>query len=286
MGGGDDAVSVVAPSVTAITNVSIDHVRWLGRTREQIGARKAGILRPGIPVVYGEQFPPATVTDHAAQVGAPWFGLKRDFGHERSAAGWDWWGGALRVEGLPRPPRWSDGQQANADAAMMALSLLPAPVRPRLADVAPAVAEAGLPGRQQFLPGPVERVLDVAHNLAATRSLRDVLRAWPAAGRTFAVFAMLGDKDVEAVVGCMRGLVDRWFVGGIDASRGISAATLASRMSAIIAGGEISTHDDVGSAYRAALAEASSGDRVVVWGSFHTVASALRVERAHRPGED
>ena len=286
MGGLHDAVNVIEPSVTLITNVAIDHRGWLGDTREQIGVKKAGIMRPGVPVVIGESGPPASVMLHAERLEAPVYRLGVDFGYQLGERSWSWWGDTHRVEGLGRPLEWPDCQFDNAAAALMTLSLVPESLRGRLSEIASTVVGVTLPGRLQVVRGSVERVFDVAHNLAASQALHRTLLAQPVKGRTLGVFAMLGDKDVEAVVALMGPLIDRWHVGGLRGPRGISAASLVARMSAVRDPVEVVMHECISTAYRTALSAASPGDRVVVWGSFHTVAAAIRVESTRRHGEN
>jgi hypothetical protein len=89
------------------------------------------------------------------------------------------------------------------------------------------------------------------------------------AGRTIAVCAMLGDKDVESVIGELRGAVDLWYAAGTDGARGLTASELAARAaSARVA---MQTSSDLGAAMHDAMTVATPNDRIIVFGSFHTV---------------
>jgi dihydrofolate synthase/folylpolyglutamate synthase len=128
------------------------------------------------------------------------------------------------------------------------------------------------------VPGPVEWILDVAHNEPAARVFADHLAARPASGKTIAVVGILGDKDSEAISSLLKPWVDRWIVCTLHEPRGLPAQDLAKRMKA---GGGLddSTVQLAGSAeegFAAAKALAVPGDRVVVFGGFNIVGSALR----------
>jgi dihydrofolate synthase/folylpolyglutamate synthase len=120
-----------------------------------------------------------------------------------------------------------------------------------------------------------EWVLDVAHNPEAARNLAANLRAHPLPGRTVAVLGMLADKDVAGVLAPLSAVIDDWRVASLDSPRGARAQQLAMQLSAIGVTA-LHVHDDVAAACRAAQRSAGAGDRVLVFGSFHTVEQALR----------
>ena len=124
--------------------------------------------------------------------------------------------------------------------------------------------------------GPVETVFDVGHNPDAARVLSDNLRAFPVAGRSFAVLGMFKDKAVEEVVRALAGRFDRWYLGGLDGPRGQDAVTLAARVRSVLPDVELAESPGVAAAYAAAMSAARSGDRVVVFGSFQTVGAVLK----------
>ena len=281
MGGRDDAVNVFDPDVALVTNVGIDHVRWLGSTREEIASHKAGILRAGKPVVYGGRGPPAALCARAAALEAPLHRLGREFAAEVRDGSWSWRAGAVLYPDLPAPslngPFWYD----NAAAAIMAMRLLPRRLRAGPRHVAQAVAGVALPARQQVLAGEVEKIIDVAHNFDAVRALRSALRDRGTRGRTLSVFSMLKDKDIAGATACMRGVIDGWFVSGLPGPRGLDVYALSARMAP---GLRPSLHRDIEGAYRAACEAARPGDRIVVWGSFHAARAALRSESPRTGG--
>jgi dihydrofolate synthase/folylpolyglutamate synthase len=145
------------------------------------------------------------------------------------------------------------------------------------------LASVTLTGRFTVLPGRPATVLDVAHNPHAAKALADTLGAMGFFPRTFAVFAMLKDKDIGGVVDAMRERVERWYVAGLPGPRGGTAGTLRERLiGAGVQAGEIVACEDVEHAWHAARAAASDADRIVVFGSFLTVAAVLSMTESGR----
>jgi dihydrofolate synthase/folylpolyglutamate synthase len=284
LGGRLDAVNIVDPDVAVITTVDLDHQDWLGNDREAIGQEKAGIARAWKPLVLGEDDPPASVLRHAYAVGASAVRANCDFFFElMPVAGneeprWRWREVGWEVE-LPLPRLAAPAQLRNAATAIAALRALHRPV-PKAA-IAQGIATAHVPGRMQRLEREhVTIVLDVAHNPQAAGELAQWLLANPIPGRTFAVFAALGDKDLHGVVAALNGQVDGWLLAGIDDAgpRGLAVGDFAHRLAGTAAA-DGAAYATAREALPAALEQAAPGDRILVFGSFHTVAAALQVLR-------
>jgi dihydrofolate synthase / folylpolyglutamate synthase len=275
LGGRLDAVNILDADVALVTSIDIDHSAWLGDDRDSIGREKAGIFRAGRPAVCGDPAPPASVAFVARALGALWHGRDEAFGYRRGEQDWTWWDREREYPGLPLPALPGDHQLDNAAAVIQALVCLEARLPVSRAALEQGLREVCLAGRFQRLPGPVERVLDVAHNPQGGRMLARTLAAQPIAGRTHLVLAMLADKDVVAFVAPLLARADRWYLGGLEAPRGLSAAALRERLAALLPEGAVTLGRDVPDAYRAAMAQARPGDRVVVCGSFHTVAAVM-----------
>jgi len=133
-----------------------------------------------------------------------------------------------------------------------------------------------LAGRLQVLPGRPAVVLDVAHNPHAARALADGLLEMGFFAKTIAVFAMLSDKDFGAVIDALRGRVDEWFVASVATERAAPAARLAEALAARGLAAATRSFATVPLALAAALREAGPDDRICVFGSFFTVADAMR----------
>ena len=280
LGGRLDAVNIVDADVAVITTVDLDHQDWLGNDREAIGREKAGIARAWHPLILGEDAPPASILDHAYHIGASAVRAGCDFFFEPiDAMHWRWREVGCELE-LPQPRLAAPAQLRNAATAIAALRALDRPV-PEAA-FAHGIAEAFIPGRlQRFERDGREIVVDVAHNPQAARELAAWLRAEPPEGATLAVFAALSDKDVAGVVSALDAQVDRWFLAGLaDAGpRGGDVDACAARLADTPAArGE--RHETVEDALHAALTQARAGDRILVFGSFHTAAAVLQVLQA------
>ena len=276
LGGRLDAVNIVDADVAVVTTVDIDHTDWLGNEREAIGFEKAGIARAWKPLVLGEDDPPASVLRHAYAIGASAIRANCDFLFEPiDAAHWRWREPGFELA-LPMPRLSAPVQVRNAATAIAALRASGLAI-PDQAWVR-GIAEAGVPGRlQAFERDGVEIVVDVAHNPQAAGELAAWLDAHPPAGRVFAVFAALADKDVAGIVARLAPCVDRWWIAGLEDAgpRGQGVDALAAVLADTTASMAIRNRD-VAAALADARAQARPGDRVLVFGSFHTAAAALQ----------
>jgi len=279
LGGRLDATNLVDADVAVITTVDLDHQDWLGADREAIGAEKAGIARAWKPLVLGDDDPPASVLRHAYALGASALRIGCDFFFEPVDAGHWRWREVGHALDLPRPALAAPVQLRNAAVAIAVVRALDLDIDD--AAIARGVVAARLPGRlQQFRRDGVEIAIDVGHNPQAARALADWLHATPAAGRTHAVYAALGDKDAATVVAAFDGLVDAWWLGGSlgAGARGIDVQALAARLSGSSAG-QGTQSPDPAAALAAALQSAVPGDRILAFGSFHAAEEALRALR-------
>ncbi len=283
MGGRLDASNTVDADCGLIVSIDLDHREWLGDDREAIGREKAGIVRRGKPVVIADREVPRSVLAHAAAEGAVPFLIGRDFDYVRvrEAGGdangnraWRRVGGANDSTVLPLPPFGGDEQYGNAAACAAVVERLGAALPVRDAALANGIRHAYLRGRlERHSVDGVDWVFDVAHNPAAAGVLASALVRLPKAARTFVVFTGMRDKDLAGVFAPFVTWVDGWFVTQANAERGATGAELREILLALGARGA-ETAVDVAAACAAARAAAASGDRVLVFGSFHTVGAA------------
>jgi dihydrofolate synthase/folylpolyglutamate synthase len=276
MGGRLDAVNLVDADVPVVVSVGLDHMEWLGPDVESIGREKAGIFRAGRPAVVGMRTPPRSVVDAAAAIGASLKLVGRDFyGAPASDGTWDYRDGDGRLDGLPMPALAGAAQVGNAAVALAAVRSLGSRLSLDRAGIERGLREVRLPGRFQRVAssGGFEWLLDVAHNPDSARVLAANLERFPVPGRTIAVCGMLEDKDVESVLGLLDPVIDAWVAAGTEGPRGLDDASLAARASSV--GVTMRPGGPVATAMRTAAAMAREGDRVVVFGSFHTVGPAL-----------
>ena len=285
LGGRLDAVNVIDADVAVVTAIDIDHVDYLGPTREDIGREKAGIFRAGNPAICGDTDPPRSLVAHAAAVGAPLWRIGHDYAYRASGNQWSYRGPGGSRYGLPIPALRGAYQLANAATALAATD----GARERLPVSAGAVrgglVGVELAGRFQVLPGRPTTVLDVAHNPQAARAFAATLGDMGFHPRTHAVFAMLADKDIDGVVAAVALRVDTWFVAPLPGRRGASAARIAQAIEdAGVSAQSIHTFDDVQQAFAAAQERANEADRIAAFGSFLTVAAVLAAARSQRSG--
>lgn len=281
LGGRLDAVNIYDADAAIVTGIALDHTDWLGPTREHIGFEKAGIFRPGRPALCADRQPPQSLLDHAAAIGADLKLIGRDFGFEKSAEDrlqWRYWskqGDAMQRRSLAFPGLRGSAQLANASVVLATLDALKDRLPVTMGGIRRGLIETELPGRFQVLPGQPTVVLDVAHNPQAATVLADNLGNMGFFDRTHAVVGMLGDKDIAATLAALKGKVDYWHLADLAVPRGASAATLATAVAGL--GGEVVCHADPAIAYGKALEQAADNDRILVFGSFYTVADVLRL---------
>ena len=274
LGGRLDAVNIVDADVAVVTSVDLDHMDYLGTTRESIGREKAGIFRSGRPAVCGDPDPPRALIEHAREIGAPLLRFGIDFDFVAEGMQWRYRGPGGERYGLPIPALRGAHQLGNAAIALTALDLL----RDRLPVAGGAIREGlvtvDLPGRFQVLPGRPTIVLDVAHNPHAARVLAAALGSMGFHPETYAVFGMLADKDIRGVIEAVRPRIDKWYIATLPSSRGASVDALATHLRAIgIEDAAVRTFDTIAAAYRAARDAAGEADRIAIFGSFLTVAA-------------
>jgi len=290
LGGRLDAVNVFEPDCAIVTSVAMDHMDYLGDTREAIGFEKAGIFRPGKPAVCGDPQPPRSLLDHAAAIGAELWVSGRDFGFGGDKQQWGYWrfaappaaGKLVRRGGLAYPALRGANQLLNASAVLTALDCLKDRLPTSMQAVRQGLMLVELAGRFQVLPGQPTVVLDVAHNPQAVGVLAENLGNMGYFPETWAVVGMLGDKDVAGALSLIRGRVDHWLLAALPGPRGLSAADLADRLAAAGIHGDVRTYASPAEAFIAAREGVGAGDRIAVFGSFLTVADVLALLQAER----
>jgi dihydrofolate synthase/folylpolyglutamate synthase len=278
LGGRLDAVNMIDPDCAVITSVDLDHMDYLGPDREAIGAEKAGILRTGRPAVVSDPVPPQSVIDRATEIGADLWRLGHDFNFSGDQQQWAWAGRGRRYAGLAYPALRGANQLINASGVLAALESLRSRVPVTAQAVRNGLAMVELPGRFQVVPGQPVLVLDVAHNPHSVAALTANLDAQGFYPVTHAVFGAMADKDLEAMFRKIGPLVDRWYFTDLPIARAETAQGLAARWQAQQPASKVpvSIHASPMEAFAAAVAAANPTDRIVVFGSFHTVGGVLR----------
>jgi len=280
MGGRLDTVNIVDADVALITEIGLDHQQWLGHDVEAIGREKAGIMRAGKPVVSSGVRPPASLALMATQTGATLVQLGRQFGFEQRADGWDWlpldstFACDSAVETLPLPAA-SRIQVQNAAGAIAAVQLASAKLPVDPGQIRSGLGSVVLPGRCQLFEGQPRRLFDVSHNADGLTVLADYLARLEPGGRVIAVFSMLADKNADAALARIAGLVDEWYVAPVDNERSASAPELETAIRQH-SSADVTQCGNIVEAMDRAGGMAHGEDLVVAFGSFYAVGDIMR----------
>ncbi len=278
LGGRLDAVNLIDADCAVITSIDLDHTALLGNDRETIGLEKAGIMRAGKSVVLSDPVPPSTIIQHAKDLGADLWLLGQDFNFSGDQLQWSWAGRGRRYSGLAYPALRGANQLLNASGVLAAVEIM----RPTLPVTAQAIrnglAMVELTGRFQIVPGEPVLVLDVAHNphsVAALAANLDAMGFYPC---THAVFGAMADKDLASMLTKILPMVDAWYFTDLPLARATTAAQLAESWRAMNTRHDVkaSQHVSPEKALEAAIAAAGPTDRILVFGSFHTVGGVLQ----------
>jgi dihydrofolate synthase / folylpolyglutamate synthase len=279
LGGRLDAVNAIDADCSIVTCVDIDHAAILGSTREAIGIEKAHIYRAGKPAICVDPVPPQSLLDYAKQIGADLWLFGRDFNFSGDRQQWSYGGRTVRRNSMAYPALRGANQLLNASGALAALEAL----RERLPVSAQAVRQGlslvEIPGRFQVLAGRPVVVLDVAHNPHAAAHLSVNLDQMGFFPYTYAVFGMLADKDIESVIHHLKSKIDHWLVCDLSGPRASSSDSLAAKLAlcGVIEDAEHSIEQFKSPRLALARARERAGenDRILVFGSFLTVADVL-----------
>ena len=286
LGGRLDAVNVIDADVAIVTSVDIDHTDYLGDTREAIGFEKAGIFRPGKAAICSDPVPPQSLIDHAAAIGADLWLMGRDFNYSGDKQQWNYGGREQRRNSLAYPSLRGANQILNATAVLAALEVLRLKLPVGAQEVRTGLVTVELPGRFQVLPGRPSVILDVAHNPHAAAALNQNLGNMGFHPYTYAVFGSMHDKDIDGVLAAMSEHVDHWCLAGLPSPRAATASELAAKVQIMLedkpdsSEHTVSIFDDPAQAFANAMSRAGENDRIVVFGSFLTVAGVMKARKS------
>ena len=282
LGGRLDVVNVIAPDLAVITNVGIDHVEWLGNTREKIAIEKAGILRDNLTLVYGETDMPSTIPPLVAKHHANLlqYGNHYNYQHADNSVTWQYSNSAVTLS-LPLP-KLSLHNTATAITAVLASPLTI--TQAHLQAALPKVVLAGRFDTRQLLER--QWVFDVAHNEHGMQFLlkqftpfaQSYQRQHPTA-KLHLVLSMLADKAIEPVLVQLQQFsqsvmpIDSVHSGVIDHPRASDKARLTALLPNYF--NPVYIHDDLNLATQSAIAHSRPNDIILVCGSFYTISSVL-----------
>ena len=278
LGGRLDAVNIIDADIAIISSIGIDHVNWLGATREAIGAEKAGVFRPHVPAIVGDPQPPESVLTHANQIGAKLYCLGKEFGFHKTTAAetWAWWMGHRVIEHLPAPKLKGEHQFRNAAAVILATQLMAErlPITQQALDF--GLQHVELAGRFQLIRRDNRLVLlDVGHNPEAVTTLAAYLADYFPNQQIHAVFAMMKDKDIIGVLNIMKPRVKHWFFSPLTNARASVESSMREFFLQLNMTNVSFGFNNFTEAFEAAKSQTQADDVILVFGSFFLISDCL-----------
>ncbi|GBL32567.1 bifunctional protein FolC [Methylophilaceae bacterium] len=277
LGGRLDAVNVFDADCAIVTTVDLDHMDYLGHTREAIGFEKAGIYRTEKTAICGDFDPPQSLINYAEFIHADLKIIGKDFGYEAHHDSFDFLIDSTFVMNLPLPKLQGDFQLANATNALMAVKAMEDKLPLTEISIQKGITLTLLPGRFQEVKKMPSLIFDVAHNPQAARSLSHNLKTHVVPGKTIAVFSILKDKDIFGVINVLNLDIDDWFIAEIQNERAASIETISNTIQKINPSAHIEAFRNIQEAYQFASKEVTRNDRIIVFGSFFTVADIMKI---------
>ncbi len=279
LGGHLDAVNILNTDLAIVSSIGIDHVQWLGTTRESIGLEKAGIFRSHRPAICGEEEPPESLVKYAQELDSKLYLINKDYSYHRNEnQTWSFNSSKLNWENLPIPSLYGDTQVSNAATALMGLLSIDNKMPVTRQSVDRGLNNINLLGRFQRISNSREIILDVAHNLDSAKVMVKNLQDLDPVAKTYAVFAVLADKDVDGIIDSVKGLIDKWFISQLDTERTLNCKKLQKILKQNCPDCNVQDYPSISEAYLAAKQAAGNSSRIVVFGSFLTVAEVLSIE--------
>lgn len=270
LGGRLDAVNILDADLAIVTSIDIDHADWLGDTHEKIAFEKAGIFRNNKPAICGDFNPPQSLIEYANSIGSQLYSQNKNFGYKENATSWSWWSEKTDFEQLPLPQLLLQ----NMSTVLMGVELLSSQLPVQRKTIDDVMKNISLPGRIQIIPDNITTICDVSHNPASVSIFSKYLKKHPISGKSYAVFSMLGDKDISATLSLIKNDIDIWHVASLQCDRAASQVLLTQHF--------FQNHiqnvlwfDSIKKAYDFTKTQAKLQDRIIIFGSFHTVAEAI-----------
>ncbi len=279
LGGRLDAVNIVESDIALVTSVELDHMQWLGSTRNEIGREKAGVFRKNKTAIYGGINPPPSVLAKARELRTNFLLRGKDYKFTIEGENLIYNFGDISLQ-LPKLHLHPDSIAVALTCVYSLKEFLPI----RDSAVISGAGSASLPGRYQVISGPVTQLFDVAHNPDSVRYLAEKLCADNRYKNNYAVFSMLKDKDIKGAIDNIKNMISEWFVAPIKVDRVMlsphkveRSATLDILGQAFDEAGVNNYHifSNLKEAYQGALAKSGKQDRIIVFGSFYTVSELL-----------
>ncbi len=268
LGGRDDAVNIIDPTLAIITNIELDHGQWLGNDRESIAAIKAGIFREGITAIVGDCNPPLSLLNHAKALSVNLKLIGCDFDYQKNENHWCWQSDTTTLNCLPVPKLIID----NVAVAIMALQQLINIDKENLyQSIHSTLKTIHLPGRWQIKTSPCLQILDVAHNPAAAKQLAMKLKTFNKTAKVTAIFSMFADKAIADTLKPLANIVDEWHIAPMNHPRAASLMQLSNAFQDNTIK-KVTTHNTLQTAHQYVQQHLKEQDILLIFGSFQVLA--------------
>jgi dihydrofolate synthase/folylpolyglutamate synthase len=275
LGGRLDATNIVTPLASVITNIQYDHQKWLGETLASIAAEKAGIIKPGIPVITATDEPEAlkVIEDTARLQNAPLTILSASDPsihppiHQSN--------NPSPHHSIPPLPLLGAHQRLNAALAIATVRVLSRQIPVSDETIRTGLSQVNWPGRLQLIicPSGQKILLDGAHNIAGTQTLATSLNQYFPGVKPALILGILLDKDWEAICRILAPLASRILVVPVPSDRTANPDELSAACQRVNA--KISIHPCA--SLSAALSETTSAPFILITGSLYLVGEALEL---------
>jgi len=253
LGGKYDPVNLLDADISILTNVELDHQKWLGNTREEIGEEKSAIFRDGKTIILGSKEMPSSVMRKVSEFNSKTLQLGIDFSEEE-----------IRTNNLNKE------SAACSIAAYKEITDIPIEFNETL-------KETNLLGRCDVKG---KFILDVSHNLASVKNLIDFLNQEYKSKSIKAIVGLMQDKDINEIIKEIKHIISEWYACSPNIDRAMSSSNLEELISNET-NSKVEAFESVDLAVKKALNEDSS-DLVIVFGSFFTVSEAYEALSKHK----
>jgi dihydrofolate synthase / folylpolyglutamate synthase len=274
LGGRLDAVNIIPPDIALITMIGIDHTEWLGDTRELIGFEKAGIMRTGKPVVCSDKMVTESIYKHAHELSSPLFLLGVDYYYEHGDSGWVWWTDNCLLDELPEPILAGNHQLRNAAGVLKVVDLLSETHSITEENIQQGLKGSSLKGRFEKPYRNLNIFLDVAHNVDGAYALVSNLHSAAEVGETHMIVGMLKTKSAIDFFRPLLPIADDWSFISIPSTKASDPRLLQDALKKISKKAKSDCFDSFEHAFDSIFLNMGIGDRIIVTGSFITVAEA------------
>lgn len=275
LGGRLDATNLFPADIAFITSIGIDHTDWLGEDRETIAVEKAGIIHAGKIAVIADPEPPRSLVSIANEKASKVFILNRHYSFSQNEQGWCWQSTQKKLPDLPYSGLHGYLQLNNLSGVLMSIIALQDRLPVSDGTIRTVLPGIKLAGRFQVIDDRPLVILDVSHNPDSIALLAANLQQQDVTGKTYAVVAMLKDKNIIESLEKIISSIDYWYFAGLAVSRGENPEVLNAALKKLNPAGNSQAYTDVNEAWEHALEQAGDDDRIVVFGSFHTVGVIL-----------